>query len=103
MLIEINTLQTWKSGNEKNVEKIPGIAERLNNIDDLLIDEDNTISLAKLGTITNLFDFNEEGNVVRANINPGEYICVNTASEEESEGDSEEKSEEDYIIVDVLQ
>lgn len=83
MLIEIDTLQTWESDNAENVKKIPELETRLNNIDSLLIDEDNTISLAKLGAITNLFDFDEGGYILRANIIPGQYLQGNASSGED--------------------
>lgn len=87
----LTDLEYWKSLNSISIAEIPGILTKLDNIEKLQIDDENTISLSELGAIKSLFEFDNEGNVIRGNINPGEYVKYNSPSED-SEG-------EDYAVV----
>lgn len=80
---DFKTIDEWHLSNNEWVEKIPDIESKLKYIETLQIAEDSTISLSELGAIKSLFDFDEGGNILRANINPGEYLQGNASSGEE--------------------
>ena len=87
---DFNSLDDWHSKHDDNIKDIPMIKAIVANLKKLQIDEDNTISLSELGAIEGLFDFDEGGSILRANIIPGEYFHGNSSTGE------------DYAPVDTL-
>ena len=92
---DFSLLEDWHSKHDDNIKDIPMIKAIVANLKNLQINEDNTISLSELGAIKGLFDFDEGGNIIRANIIPGEYLQGNESSgegytpvEELSQGES---------------
>lgn len=67
-------LQAWREEVEKNgaIDQLPILIAEVNLLKTYTID-DHTIDLAKVAAITQLFIFDEEYNILQANINPGNY------------------------------
>lgn len=72
---DVSSLKQWRETVDKEygLERLVDLQAKVDKLDSLEIGEDNILNLSKIATVTDLFEYDVEGNIIKANIIPGEY------------------------------